>query len=302
MKFWKTAALLLSGVGLYSVANYSAEIANVRARKKIFEYDHFWIIAHRGFSGRYPENTMLSFEQAAALGVDSLEFDVRATRDGKIVVIHDSALDRTTNLTGRVSDRTWDEVKRADAGYHFDPDKNGKFPFRNQGVGIPLLENVFKSFPHMKMVVEIKQTMPAIEEQVYRLIRKYQMEDKVILASEYYEPLARFRDLSQQTATSLSAAEAVTFYQLFRMHMANFYHSFGDAMQIPPEFRGKPVVTPAFVKAIRRKGMILHVWTVNDPEQMEHLIKMGVDGIITDFPDRLIQVSSRTPKAHLMEE
>lgn len=302
MKFWKTAALLLSSVGLYSVANYSAEIATVRERKKIFQNDDFWIIAHRGFSGRFPENTMLAFEQAATLDVDALEFDVHATRDGRIVVIHDATLQRTTNISGSVADHTWDELKKADAGYQFDPDRTGEFPYRGKGISIPLLENVFKSFPSMKMVIEIKQTMPAIEEHVYRLIRKYQMEDKVIIASEQYEPLARFRDLSKQTATSLCAAEALTFYQLFRMHLGNFYQSFGDAMQIPPKFRGSSVVTPAFVKAIRRKGMVLHVWTVNDPDQMRQLMQLGVDGIISDYPDRLLAIAGQKPRVQMMRD
>jgi glycerophosphoryl diester phosphodiesterase len=302
MKFWKTAALLLSSVGLYSIANYSAEIANIRPRKKIFEDGKFWIIGHRGFSGRFPENTMLSFEQAVAIGVDAIEFDVHATRDSKIVVIHDATLERTTNVNGRVADHTWAELKKADAGYHFDPEGKGEFPFRGKGIGVPLLENVFKSFPGMRMVIEIKQTMPAIEEHVYRLIRKYQMEDKVIVASEHYEPLARFRDLSKQIATSLSAPEALTFYQLFRLHLANFYRPFGDAMQIPPEFRGSSVVSPSFVSAIRRKGMVLQIWTINDPKQMRQLMKMDVDGIISDYPDRLLKITGQEPRVQLFKD
>jgi glycerophosphoryl diester phosphodiesterase len=293
MKFWKTAAILLSGLGLYSVANYSAGVATIRDRKKLFEDGKFWVIGHRGFAGRYPENTMLSFEQAASVGVDALEFDVHATRDGKVVVIHDSTLDRTTNLTGRVSDHTWEDLKKADAGYHFDPDHKEQYPFRGKSVGVPLLETVLQNFPHTKMVIEIKQTIPAIEEEVYRLIRKYGKQDKVVIASEYYEPLARIRDLSNQIATSLSAPEALTYYQMFRMHLGNFYRSYGDAMQIPPEFRGSSVVTSSFVRSIHRKGMVLHVWTVNDPEKMQQLIDMGVDGIISDFPDRLMQVTGR---------
>ena len=239
---------------------------------------------------------MLAFEQAAALGVDALEFDVHATRDGKIVVIHDSTLERTTNRTGRVSDQTWDEVKKADAGYNFDPEKNGQYPFRDKGVGIPLLETVLQSFPDKKMVIEIKQTLPAIEEPIYRLIQKYHMEDRVIIASENYEPLVRFRELSNQTATSLSAVEALTYFQMYRMRLSNFYRSYGDAMQIPPEFRGSSVVTPSFVQAIHRKGMVLHVWTVNDPQKMKQLMDLGVDGIISDFPDRLLKlIEQRNP-------
>src|SRR5439155_18287013 len=95
MKLRKIALLLLSGAGLYSVANYSAAAGNVRERKRILDDKKFWTIAHRGFSARFPENTMLAFEQAAALQIDAIELDVHSPRDGKIVVIHDSTLDRT---------------------------------------------------------------------------------------------------------------------------------------------------------------------------------------------------------------
>lgn len=289
MKFWKAAVLVLSSVGLYSVVNYSAEVGTQRQRKRIFEDNSFWVIAHRGFSGRYPENTLLAFEKAAALPIDAIEFDVHSTRDGRIVVIHDDSLERTTNKTGRVFDYTWAEIKKLDAGYNFDPGNHGVYPFRGQFIGIPLLEDVFRHFPQMKFIVEIKQAMPAIEDVVYRLVRKYKMEEKVILASEHHEPLLRFRNVNPVIATSFSKKEAQEFYQMFKLRMSNFYHSRADAVQIPERHRGDLVVTRSFVNAVHRKRMILHVWTVNDPPTMRRLIQAGVDGIITDFPDHLLE-------------
>lgn len=293
MSFRRWLVLVLSGVGLFTVANYSAEIASVRERKRLFNDKPFWVIAHRGFSGKFPENTMLSFEKADELPIDALELDIHASKDGKLVVIHDPTLDRTTNMSGRIVDYSAEQLRRADAGYHFDPANNNTFPFREQGVKIPFLEELFQRFPHRKFVVEIKQTMPAIEELLVALIRKYHMEEKVIVASEYYEPLARIRTIDPALATNLSAIEARTFYTLFRMKLSAFYKSAGDALQIPDEYKGDKVVTPGLVKAAHKKGLIIHIWTVNDPEEMKQLIENGVDGIITDYPDRLVALISK---------
>lgn len=293
MSFKKTALLLLSGLGLFSVANFSAEVANHREKRRLFQDGRFWVIAHRGFSGKYPENTMASFEAAAELPIDALEMDVHATRDGRIVVIHDSTLDRTTDRSGNVFDQNWDTLRQADAGFMFDPDKNGSYPFRGKGIGIPLLEDVFMSFPDMKYIIEIKQVLPAVEEPVYRLIRKYKMEEKVIVASEHTEPLLRFRRLAPSIATNLSGSESLAFYNSFRLRLHNFYRVPGDALQIPPTFRGDQVVTPAICRLAKQKGIVLQVWTVNDPDEMRQLMDYGVDGIITDFPDRLLQIVKR---------
>ena len=296
MKLTKAVLLLLSGFGLYSVANFSAEVASHREKKKLFQDGRFWKIAHRGYSGRYPENTMIAFEEAAKFPIDALELDVHSSRDGRIVVIHDATLDRTTDRTGRVFDQNWAALKQADAGFMFDPEQNGAFPFRGKGITIPLLEDVFKAFPKMKFVIEIKQTLPAIEEPVYRLIKKYKMEDKVIVASEHSEPLLRFRSLAPSIATNFSGKEALGFYHSFRVRLGNFYKTPGDALQIPPRFRGDQVVTPALCHAAKKKGLVIHVWTVNDPKEMQQLIDFGVDGIITDFPDRLLGVTGKTGK------
>jgi glycerophosphoryl diester phosphodiesterase len=294
MNLKKAALLVVSGFGLFSVANFSAEVAGHREKKRIFEDGAFWVIAHRGFSGKFPENTMASFRAAAELPIDALELDVHSTRDGKIVVIHDALLDRTTDRTGRVFDQNWSSLKQADAGFLFDPDKNGKFPFRGKGIGIPLLEDVFKEFPQMKFIIEIKQILPAIEEPIYRLIKKYQMEDKVIIASENTEPLLRFRSLAPSIPTNFSAQESIAFYNSYRLRLANFYKGTGDALQIPPRFRGDQVVTSNFCRVAKKKGIIIHVWTVNEIDEMRQLLDFGVDGIITDFPDRLVTFLQRS--------
>jgi glycerophosphoryl diester phosphodiesterase len=296
MSLRKSLLLLLSGAGLYSVANYSAQVATFREKKKIFDGKTCRVIAHRGFSGRYPENTMLAFEKAAELPIDAIELDVHSTRDGKIVVIHDSTLDRTTNKNGRVFDYSWDSLKKVDAGFLFDPAGKNEFPFRGKGVTVPLLEDVLKAFPHMKFIIEIKQTLPAVEEVIYRLIRKYRMEENVIVASEHSEPLQRFRNLALHVATSFSKEEAAEFHRLYRLRLSNFYRCRGDVIAIPEMYKNQKLVTKGFVEAARRKGLALQIWTVNEPQDMERLLDWGVDGIISDFPDVLSQVMAGREK------
>ena len=236
---------------------------------------------------------MASFDAAAKLPIDCIELDIHCSRDGKLMVMHDETLERTTDLTGRILDHGWEELRLADAGYHFDPTGKGQFPFRGKGVSIPLLEDVVTRFPEMKFVIEIKQTMPAMEEMLYRLIRKHRLEERVIVASAHQEPLRRIRDLSPAVATSFAGAEAGIFYHMFRFRFSNFYQPPGDALQIPPRYDRTRVVTPRFVRAAHRKGLLLHVWTINEPEEMREMMGCGVDGIITDFPDRLLQLIHR---------
>lgn len=294
MSFKKGALLLLSGVGLFSVANFSAEVGTARNRHRIFADGRFWTIAHRGFSGRYPEATILAFDEAVQVGIDALEFDVHATRDGRIVVIHDETVDRTTDRGGRVQDYDWDELKKLDAGFMFSPQKDSEFPFRGKGLRVPLLDEVFARFPQMRFIIEIKQVRPAIEESVYRLIRKHRLENQVIVASMHQEPLRGIRRLLPGLATNLSTREALQYYGAYRLGLTNFYRSPGDALQIPPEHNGTPIITRRFVRTAKRKGLTIHIWTVNEVEEMRKLMDAGVDGIITDFPDRLVQLVRET--------
>src|SRR5665213_852735 len=114
------------------------------------------VIAHRGNSAFFPENTLEAFQQGMALGADALEFDVRLSHDGKAVVIHDSTLERTTNGTGAVSALTLDDLQRLDAGHGFTRDGGRTFPFRGRGIRIPAFDFVLSAFPGVPMIVEIK--------------------------------------------------------------------------------------------------------------------------------------------------
>ncbi|MCP4421279.1 MAG: glycerophosphodiester phosphodiesterase, partial [Chloroflexi bacterium] len=120
------------------------------------------VLAHRGWRGCYPENTMLAFEKAAELPIDGLEIDIHSTSDGVLVVFHDDSLERTTNGNGRIQDYTFAELQKLDAGYRFTPDDGQTFPFRGQGITIPILAEVFETFPRLWINIDIKQETPSI--------------------------------------------------------------------------------------------------------------------------------------------
>ena len=247
-------------------------------------------IAHRGGMGLAPENTIYAFDKAVSHGSEVFELDVHATRDGEMVVIHDDTVDRTTNGSGRVKDLTLAELKELDAAYHYTSDQDKSFPLRGKGLRIPTLKEVFQAFPARRINIEIKQLCPGFAQRLLALIQEYSMEDKVLIAAEQHAYSQAFRPLAPQLACSASRREVIIFYILLLLRLSFFYGARIDALQVP-EYHGRlHLVTPRFIKEAHKKNIRVHVWTINDEQDMERLLRWGVDGIITDYPNRLKQV------------
>ena len=282
---------VLSFIFLILAVYFFVGFLNVNRRNPAFFDKQFMVFAHRGGRGLYPENTILAFEKAREMGVDVLEIDVHPTKDGKIVVIHDDTVDRTTNGKGRVMELTYKEIEELDAAYNFSKDNGKTFPFRGKGIKIPLLSEVLNKFNDMRISIEIKETDGNTEEKVLELVKKYGMEDKVIIASEDYEILKKVRELEPEIATSMSEKEIRSFYTAFITFIPlNLYKPKGDALMIPPEAEGVTLAKKSFINAAHNKGLRVIMWTINNEEEMRNLIRLGVDGIITDYPDKLIKV------------
>src|SRR5688572_26976145 len=141
------------------------------------------VIAHQGGDGLGPGNTMYAFEKAVDIGSDVLEMDAHITRDSQIVLMHDETVDDTTDGTGLIEDLTLAELKQLDAAYKWTNNDNKAFPYRGQGIQVTALEEVFQKFPQMRYVIEIKLTEHPIHEPLCGLIRQYNMQDKVMVAS-----------------------------------------------------------------------------------------------------------------------
>ena len=251
------------------------------------------LFAHRGASGEAPENTMPAFQRAADLSIAYIELDVHLTSDGHVVVFHDETLERTTNGHGQVKDHTLAELQQLDAGYNFSSDDGKTFPFRGQGVTISLLIDVLRSFPQIRFTVEIKQKEPPIEEQVIAVVQECGVADTVVLASEHDAVVARVRSLAPAIATNCAAGEVFEFMQKVFTKQLDGYHPPGQAFQIPTEYESVTLVTAETVAAIHDSGAEVHVWTINDPQEMEKLFDLGVDGIMSDFPRRLLDVAQK---------
>jgi len=255
-----------------------------------FESDRPMIIAHQGGEGLRPSNTMIAFENAVALGVDVLEMDVHSTRDGALVLIHDDTVDRTTDGTGRVNDLTLAEIQQLDAGDYWTPDDGATYPYRGQGARIPTLDEVLSAFPQMKFNIEIKQTEPPIASSLCESLRAHGLTDRTLVASFHPTAMNEFRAACPEVATSMVEDEIRPFFILNTIFLGALYRPPGAAFQVPEYSGNRRVLTPRFVRGAHGNNVAVHPWTIDDPADMARFLDMGVDGIITDRPDLMIEL------------
>jgi glycerophosphoryl diester phosphodiesterase len=251
------------------------------------------VIAHQGGDGIWPGDTLYAFEKAVAIGADVLEMDAHITKDGKIVLMHDEKVDRTTNGTGLIEDLTLPELKQLDAAYQWSTDGDQTFPYRGQDIRVPTLEELFQKFPQMRYVIEIKLTQNPIDKPLCDLIRKHDMQDKVMVASFHDEAMQNFRSTCPEVATSASRGEVTRFVLLGKIFLSGFVAPHYQSIQPPydpEESLNIPIMTERFIREAHAKNIKVEPWTVDDPALMKQYIEWGVDGIITDRPDLMIEV------------
>ena len=297
-KFFRWLLFLLLGAvfGIGVVYVYFASQTGATAiEREVFkrENSRLLVFAHRGGGGLIPENTLEAFVYSARMGVDALELDVHSTADGTLVVHHDASVDRTTDGRGRVSELTLDAIKKLDAGFVFSIDGGQTFPFRGKGVTVPTLEEIFAALPEMTFNIEPKQHTPSIIKPLCNLIRERKMVDKAIVGSFNQTTIDEFRRECPEVATSASPSEVSRFLALSRAGLAESYSPPMQALQVPENLGSLQVVSKEFVEAAHRRNLQVHVWTVNETADMQRLIEMGVDGIMTDYPDRLLNLLGR---------
>ncbi|HNA89194.1 MAG TPA: glycerophosphodiester phosphodiesterase [Anaerolineales bacterium] len=251
------------------------------------------VIAHQGGDGLWPGETMFAYQSAVDLGVDVLEMDIHITKDGVLVLMHDETVDRTTDGTGEIESMTLEELKKLDAGYDWSPDDGVTFPYRGSGLTVATLEEVFTAFPNMHMTIEIKKTNTSMAEPFCQLIREYHMQDKVLVASFHDERLKEFRAECPEVATSSAKNETTIFVLMTKGFLSGFYSPVFHSLQVPEESGGITVMTESFVKASHARNLAVEPWTINDEETMRKFIAWGVDGIITDRPDIMMEVLGR---------
>jgi glycerophosphoryl diester phosphodiesterase len=235
------------------------------------------VIGHRGNPVAFAENTIESFQSAVDLGVDAIELDVRVARDGVAVTIHDDALDRTTNATGRVDALTSGELEALDAA--------ARAPTRGKGqLKIPTLEQVLDRFRDVPIVIEVKELAAA--EVTERLIRKFGAQGRVLIGSAENAVCERFYRSGLATCASMKDATLLLPFALSGIAPAR--PSF-DVLSIPPVYRGLPIPVLRLAAAVSRYSIPTHVWTVNDPVTARRYWDGGVTGIVTDDPAAILR-------------
>ncbi|MHB8770625.1 MAG: glycerophosphodiester phosphodiesterase [Syntrophales bacterium] len=237
------------------------------------------VTAHRGFSGEYPENTLAAFRAAIAAKADMVELDVHLTRDKEIVVIHDDTLERTTDGKGDVADKTLAELKKLDAGFRFNP--------RFSGEPIPTLAEVLEVTRGRVLVnIELKKgkkafpyTLEELADRTLAVVEKAGMTDQVLFSS--FDPAAidRIRERNPRLPVA-----AITQKPWLTPEEA------GGGKRYPAINSSFRNLNEQNVRLARTAGLQVHAWTVNTPTDMEKVIALGVDGIITNYPDRLIEL------------
>jgi glycerophosphoryl diester phosphodiesterase len=216
-----------------------------------------FIFAHRGASAQAPVNTIRAFECAATLGADGIELDVRRTKDGHLVVIHDETVDATTNGAGRVADLTLNEMQRLDAG---------------EGERIPTLDAVFASVGTQFSCINVEIKEVGIEPDVLTCIRRHQMAEHVLLSSFQVAVLHACVRLAPEIPVAFLFSQPSGFAEADHWQILHPRHT---------------LVTPEQMALWRQTGKIINAWTVNEPIEMQRLIDLGIDGIITDVPDMI---------------
>lgn len=251
------------------------------------------VIAHQGGDGVWPGDTMFAFEKSVELGVDVLEMDAHITKDGHIVLMHDEEVDRTTDGSGRIEDLTLQELSRLDAAYDWSNDGGNTFPYRGQGIQVPTLAEIFRTFPEMRYVIEIKLTQNPIQNPLCESIREHGMQEKVLIASFHDEAMQNFRAACPEVATSASRGEVTAFVLLGKVFLSGLLVPQYESIQPPydpAESMNIPIMTRRFIREAHAKNVAVEPWTVNDPKLMKQYIEWGVDGIMTDRPDLMIEV------------
>jgi len=235
------------------------------------------VIAHRGNRAGAPENTLESLRQAVEIGADALEFDVRVTRDGIPVVIHDVDVDRTTNGRGLVESFTFQELRSFDA--------SARSPHRT-GVPLPVpsLEEVLEAFRDTPLVIEVKEL--AAVEATEKMIRRFGAQNQVLIGSAETLVVELFYRSGLSTCASMRDATRLIPIALAGMRPSrpNFH-----VLSITRRFRGFPIPVLRMAAAARKVGIATQVWTVNDPSVARALWRGGVSGIVTDDPRAMLR-------------
>jgi len=267
---------------------------NSVAEKKGDEETFLWkgrfpvlIMAHRGFSGKAPENTLAAFQKAIEIGSDFIELDIRFSKDGHLVVFHDDTLQRTTNGKGKVAEFSLQELKRLDAGFWFGAAFSGE--------KIPTLREVLDlARGRISLNIELKKgdqgryTMTDLADRALEEVQRGGMEQQVLFSSFDLSAAKRIREKNP----------AIPVAFITRSPWNSPREAFGGELLLFLNAR-KTTLNETNLARAHHQGIKIIVWTLDTEDEMEKFISMGVDGIVTDHPDRLIRILEKKSNSNL---
>lgn len=252
------------------------------------------VVAHRGDSKHYPENTLPAFLSAVKMNIDIVETDVHLTKDGVVVIWHDNTLERNTDGFGTIEEHTYDELQKYDAGYTFSKDGGKTFPFRGKGIRICKLEDVLIECPVQRFNIDLKTKLSGIVEEFLRIVRKHRAEDRICCASFHLSNLKLIRKIAPDILTSITTIEVLNLLLRQKAHILPKKIGKGRKIifQVPVAQKGLTVITPSFIRMMHERNAIIMVWTINEEKEMRRLFEMGVDSVMTDDPATVIKVAT----------
>lgn len=234
---------------------------------------------------------MLAFRGAYALGLRWIETDIQLSKDGVIVVHHDTTLDRTTSGRGPVAARTLAELRALDAGHRFTRDGR-TYPYRGRvDAHIPTLEEALDLAPDLRLNLEMKGKDPRLPDILFDFLEaRPTARDRVLVASANDALTDRFRErANDRYPTSPGARGALRFWLAARVGATRLLRFPFDALQLPPRQHGLTVIEPRLLDAAHALGLHVHAWTIDDPAEMRRLAALGVDGVMSDRPEALLE-------------
>ena len=232
--------------------------------------------AHRGASGYYPENTLLSFEKALDMGCTGIETDVQMTSDGVLVLIHDEMVNRTTNGKGLVKDFTYKELKALDAGSWMNASFSGQFiPTAEELISLIKDKDIRINFELKTGIVQYEN----IEKKLIDLIYKNNLQHKVILSSFNHYSIVKCKEISKEISTGLLYMEG--------LYKPEKYAKYVGANALHPYFYA---LNAEIAEGIKKAGLSINTFTVNEENQMKYFCGLNIDGIITNYPDKLNKI------------
>jgi glycerophosphoryl diester phosphodiesterase len=266
--------------------------------------------AHQGGAVEAPSSTLFAMQRALEVGATAIELDVHQSRDEVLVVCHDATLDRTSSLTGAIAEHTAANLAEGDNAYWFVPGEGAvsgrpveAYPFRGLAprdarFGVATLASVLDAFPGVPLNLDIKQSAPQVapyEAALASMLKRAGRIDDVIVASFDDASTRAFHEIAPDIGISPGISALTQVVQAIRSGEAppRALLAGAVALQVPVRVGGAWLVDDRLVEATHRLGLALHVWTVDDPNEMAELVDLGVDGIMTDVPSELASLLKR---------